>query len=187
MGIKKVLSTLIAAFISITAIPFNAVSADSESRMLVWDGTTDTSWYDSEDTEFHISTAKEFAGLAALVNSGNTMKDKTIILDNDIYMNDISNFESWSGSSSSIKRWKSIGTEKSPFSGTFDGNNYSIIGIYNYEGLGDDLIHSDTNVYYGIFGNSDGAEIKNVFCKYEYIGNDVASQSQILCKRKIVQ
>lgn len=29
MGIKKVLSTLIAAFISITAIPFNAVSADT--------------------------------------------------------------------------------------------------------------------------------------------------------------
>ncbi len=163
MGIKKVLSTVIAAFISFTAFPFNTVSADSESSPLVWDGTTDTSWYDSEDTEFHISTAKEFAGLAALVNSGNTMKDKTIILDNDIYMNDISNFESWSGSSSSIKLWKSIGTEKSPFSGTFDGNNYSIIGIYNYEGLGDNLIHSDTNVYYDIIISNNALVIEVVY------------------------
>lgn len=38
MGIKKVLSTVIAAFISFTAVPFNTVSADSESSPLVWDG-----------------------------------------------------------------------------------------------------------------------------------------------------
>lgn len=34
----------------------------------VWDGTVDTSWYNETDTEFTITTAEQFAGLAELVN-----------------------------------------------------------------------------------------------------------------------
>lgn len=35
----------------------------------VWDGSIDTSWYNSTDTSFEIYTAAEFAGFAAIVNN----------------------------------------------------------------------------------------------------------------------
>ena len=34
----------------------------------VWDGTVDISWYDPAQSEFHLSTPAQLAGLAALVN-----------------------------------------------------------------------------------------------------------------------
>lgn len=34
----------------------------------VWDGAVDISWYNAEETEFHLSTPAQLAGLAALVN-----------------------------------------------------------------------------------------------------------------------
>ena len=37
-----------------------------------WDGTADTSWYNDTDTEFVITTAEQLAGLAELVDNGNT-------------------------------------------------------------------------------------------------------------------
>ena len=35
----------------------------------LWDGTIDTSWYNSTDTSFTITTAAQFAGFAAIVNN----------------------------------------------------------------------------------------------------------------------
>ena len=34
-----------------------------------WDGAVDLSWYNGTDTEFTITTARQLAGVAALVNS----------------------------------------------------------------------------------------------------------------------
>ena len=47
----------------------------------IWDGTKDTSWYESTETEYAISTAEEFAGLVELANTGNTFAGKTITLE----------------------------------------------------------------------------------------------------------
>lgn len=49
----------------------------------------DISWYDSDNTEFTISTAAQLAGLAKLVNEGtDTFEGKTVKLANDIVIND---------------------------------------------------------------------------------------------------
>ena len=50
-----------------------------------WDGAVDLSWYNGTDTEFTITTARQLAGVAELVNSNTTDFDgKTIRLGADI-------------------------------------------------------------------------------------------------------
>ena len=89
-----------------------------ETEMTEWDGTSDTSWYDDDETIFHIATAEQLSGLSELSSSGKNMSDKTIILDNDILLNNYS--------SSKKRVWKSIPS----FCGVLEGNGHSIIGLY---------------------------------------------------------
>ena len=50
-----------------------------------WDGAVDLSWYNGTDTEFTITTARQLAGVAALVNSNAAdFAGKTIRLGADI-------------------------------------------------------------------------------------------------------
>mgnify|MGYP004626678403 CR=1 FL=1 len=50
-----------------------------------WDGAVDLSWYNGTDTEFTITTARQLAGVAELVNSNTTdFTGKTIRLGADI-------------------------------------------------------------------------------------------------------
>ena len=89
-----------------------------------WDGTVDTSWYNSYDTEFTIYTAEQLAGLAQLVNDGNTFSGKTIYLGNNI---DLAGHE-WTpigiGSTSDGSDYTTLA-----FSGTFNGNGNYILGL----------------------------------------------------------
>jgi len=105
-------------------------TSDAEETVHIWDGTTDVSWYDDEETEFHISTPEQLAGMAAIVNTGKTMEGKTFILDNDIYLNDVSTYEEW-GTTPPENEW----TPFENFSGTLLGENHSIIGYYGYSGM----------------------------------------------------
>ena len=74
----------------------------------IWDGTKDTSWYESTETEYAISTAEEFAGLVELANTGNTFAGKTITLESSL------DFDG--------NTWTPI----KKFSGTLDGNDHTI-------------------------------------------------------------
>ena len=105
-------------------------TSDAEETVHIWDGTTDVSWYDDEETEFHISTPEQLAGMAAIVNTGKTMEGKTFILDNDIYLNDVSTYDEWETTPPENK-W----TPVNKFSGTFLGENHSIIGHYGISGI----------------------------------------------------
>lgn len=50
-----------------------------------WDGAVDLSWYNGTDTEFTITTARQLAGVAELVNSNTAdFAGKTIRLGADI-------------------------------------------------------------------------------------------------------
>jgi len=117
-----------------------------------WDGTADTTWYTSnkDTTEYTIRTAEELAGLARLVNgvsgaSGNGIYDmsgKTIKLGDDIALNDTTNWKNWPTSNSQLRQWSAISTsDANSFRGTFDGDSYTISGVYidrggtNYQGL----------------------------------------------------
>lgn len=85
-----------------------------------WDGTTDTSWYDSSRMEFNLSTAQQLAGLAQLVNAGNTFEGKKINLCNDIFMNDESYQYEWTPIACS---------DDITFQGTFNGNGKTIYNL----------------------------------------------------------
>lgn len=101
---------------------------NDENGTDVWVGTVDTSWYDASKDTFEIRTAAELAGLAALVNGtakdaeGNPIaavnfKGKTIKLTADIDLNN--------------QVWTPIGNGNSvfAFSGTFNGDGYTISGL----------------------------------------------------------
>ncbi len=110
----------------------------------VWDGTVDTSWYNDSDTEFVIYTAEQLAGLAQLVNNGNSFSGKTIYLGNSIDLAQI--------------HWTPIGiTENNCFSGTFDGNFFEIYGAKIVYAEARDSLNGS-----GLFGNVKNASLKNV-------------------------
>ena len=107
-----------------------------------WLQTPDTysvSWYNQNLSEFYLADKKELAGLAYLVNSGiDSFEGKVINLVSSV---DISEH-----------KWIPIGTENNRFCGVFNGNGYSITGIY--------IGNSADDRYYGFFGNCRGGFVK---------------------------
>ena len=107
-------------------------------------GNYDISWYNDTDSEFTLSDAADLAGLAVLVNGGNTFAGKTVTLANDIDLNG--------------HAWTPIGdgsTNSSYFSGTFDGQTHAVTGM--------NISVSDAQEYplVGFFGDADH-EVKNL-------------------------
>lgn len=118
------------SYMPMTSSVVNAVESEVEEEVHIWDGTTDVSWYDDEETEFHISTPEQLAGLSSIVNTGKTMEGKTFILDNDIYMNDVSTYDEWETTPP-----ENMFTSMKLFSGNFVGQNYVISGFYSDSGM----------------------------------------------------
>ena len=111
----------------------------------VWDGSSDTSWYNEEDTVFKLDTAEQLAGLAVLVDNGNTFAGKTVILNKnmDLYCCDEDGDRIF---------FEPIGTaEEAHFSGTFNGNNRTI----------DNLRQDCNSTHLGLFGSVYQGTIKN--------------------------
>ena len=104
-----------------------------------WALVADTKWYNEGEDRFEISTAEELAGLAKLVNLGNTFNGKTVVLTEDI---DLEN-----------KEWTPIGKslEKS-FHGTFEGGWHTVSNLK--------VTGANENV--GLFGYAADAEIRNL-------------------------
>ena len=118
-----------------------------------WDGTVDTSWYNDTDTEFIIYTAEQLAGLAELVDGGNSFTSKTIKLGGDLDLYYVPQ------GTTEPKSFDPIGDD-SPFSGTFDGQGHTIENLYQsgwafgYEWGRYGSI--------GLFGELESATVKNV-------------------------
>lgn len=92
----------------------------------------DTSWYNDEDTEFIITTASQLNGLAELAKTDN-FSGKTIKLGADIALNEADSaiVKKWrNGTAVAGNMWTPIGTSDSKFAGTFDGQGYTISGLY---------------------------------------------------------
>jgi len=141
---------------SFTPIDNNVNAAEEIAEPQIWDGTSDTSWYDDDETEFHISTAEELSGLFELLNVEKNMKGKTIYLENDILLNDVSNFENWDDENPQ-NIWKSNSLYYA-FYGTFNGNGHTITGLFGSTGLFD---------YVG-----EGGKITNLKCDNSYVKGD---------------
>ena len=128
-----------------------------------WGDKADTSWYVHEtESEYHITTAEQLAGLAKLVNDKTasvSFEGKTIYLDNDL---DLSGCQ-WTpiGNGSNFDRY---------FAGTFDGQYHKIMNL-RHSYTGDELIRN------GLFGVvSDGGTLKNLLV----IDADIVSNDQSL-------
>lgn len=126
----------------------------------IWDGTADTSWYAQlgpNAQEYSLSTAEELAGLALLVNKGNSFAGKTIQLESDIFLNDTTGAAGGTWASVARTPWVPIGTSLSPFKGEFDGvagkKNRKIYGLY---------FNDSTKSNVGLFGYTNNVMIKDI-------------------------
>ncbi|MCL2284567.1 MAG: hypothetical protein FWC26_14730 [Fibromonadales bacterium] len=128
----------------------------------VWDGTNDTAWYASNPlaTEFTISTAEELAGLAVLVNNGNSFQGKTVMLGANIVLNDTAGWRKWDENTTGLEQWIQIGSSGKAFRGNFDGKGFIISGLY-INSTGDNQ---------GLFGVAFGGKISNVGLVGFYVG-----------------
>ena len=111
------------------------------------EGNYDTSWYNDSAIDFTLTDEKDLAGLAVLVNGGNTFAGKTITLaDNGTF-------------NLSAHTWTPIGTSSSMFAGTFDGSGATITGLTILNASG----------YNGLFAFVNSATIKNIELTDGYI------------------
>ena len=76
-----------------------------------WIDSADVSWYDEGKAKFDLTTGEQLAGLAKLVNDGNTFQDKTVRLDADLDLVE----RDWAP----IGSGASAGTVEMRFRGTF--------------------------------------------------------------------
>lgn len=123
-----------------------------------WDGSIDTGWYIEEKNEFNISTAQQLAGLAKLVNDGNTFEGKRVVLTSDIFLNDDYSKENV---------WYSIASVSSgvQFQGTFNGSGHTIYNGYT--------INNEEGGLFGVIGEN--GIVKAVSLKQgTYIGESIA-------------
>ena len=163
-AIKKIMvAVLLSLSMVVSFVPTNVFAAEAVD---IWDGTADTSWYVGHevDSEYHITTAEQLAGLAQLVNGNILFKDKTIYLDNDL---DLSGHQ-----------WISIGNGSNfsqYFGGTFDGQYHKIMNLYHHY-TGEDLTRN------GLFGViSSGGIVKNLMVtNADIVSNDCSLLAGIL-------
>ena len=148
---KRIGSLLLILALCFTLLPSAAFAAET---MDTWDGTADTSWYDENETEFHLQTAEQLAGMAKLINDDTAyFKDKTVYLDNDL---DLGGHE-----------WISIGdganTDVGSFQGVFDGQSHVVYNLYSHEGLKSENKDNNNNLYRnGLFGAIYNATVQNL-------------------------
>ena len=104
------------------------------------------------DNYYQISNAGNLLWFAQQVNNGNL--DINAVLTTDIVVNEkVLNADGTLNSNlTNPIKWIPIGNESNKYTGTFDGNNHTISGLYNDE---------NTN-YVGLFGYNDSGTIKNV-------------------------
>lgn len=120
----------------------------------VWDGTSDTTWYNDTDTEFIIETAEELAGFGELVDGGNTFEGKTVKLGADLDLKHVADGADSPTSFDPIGYGYDI-----VFRGTFDGQNHTISNLYqNGWSLGYDYSTEGG----GLFASVVDATIKNL-------------------------
>lgn len=121
-----------------------------------WESYADTSWYSDSGDEFILMTAEELAGLATLVDDGNTFEGKTVKLGRDIDLYAVDE----NGNSVCFEPIGSYRNDKA-FKGTFDGQNHTITNLnQNTWTLNNGYYYGDLGL--GLFGLVEDATIKNL-------------------------
>lgn len=124
----------------------------TEGNTEIWDGTSSEPQYNADTKTYTVTNGKELAWVSEVTNgyvtsgtnfpSDITFKGYNIELANDIYLNDTKDWTNWSNTPPRNK-WTSIGRREN-FLGNFDGNNYTIYGMYG----------GDSGLFYEVGGSS---------------------------------
>lgn len=132
-----------------------------------WLGEIDTDWYKAEQSEFTLVSGAELAGLAQLVNGGNTFAGKTVKLGANINLSNTA--------------WTPIGLngDQIGFAGTFDGQGYIISNLLI------DLTAEPKYQSAGLFGSARNAVIKNFTVKDANVKN-LTTGSSTSCGTAVV-
>lgn len=137
-----------------------------EKPVLLWNGAAAAgfdSGSGSKEDPYIISSGGQLAYLANLINDGNSYYSACHYrLAADILLNDTKDFDSWE-TSAPDNEWTPIGCSSEEdffyFSGTFDGADHTIKGMYI----------SDDSDYLGLFGVVRNGHIKNLNISEAYI------------------
>ena len=133
------------------------VDAEEEKA---WDGSVDTSWYNTSDTEFTLMDAADLAGFAAITNGTtedlfDNFEGKTIKLGADIVMN-AGKASTWSDSEEGLKEFAMISNanyerydQTKFFAGEFDGQGHTVSGVYVKSA---EIGHGGVGFFSGIYG-----------------------------------
>lgn len=143
-------------------------------KVPAWNKESLTSWYKDSETTFKITTPEQLAGLATLVNQGNTFKGKTILLENDIDLNN----NPWTPIGS-LKQGET-GVASVVFEGTFDGQNHTIENlsiVASHKTEGEHISSSESFYNCGLFGHIKDATIKNLNIKNVKITNGMMNNN----------
>lgn len=119
---------LLAAIFWLGLPPASLWADDVSGAAAPWDGTADTSWYNTEDDSFEIATAEQLAGLGEILRgSADIKKDdfsgKTVALTADLDLGGVQQADgTWDG-----QRWRPLGEGYvASFNGVFDGRGHKI-------------------------------------------------------------
>jgi hypothetical protein len=110
-----------------------------DGTIATWSGNASENVPENVDNVITISTAEELSALAVSVNASTSYQGVTIVLANDINLDN--------------KDWTPIGNSSNKFSGVFDGNNKTIYNLKAGEVGKSDI---------GLFGFTTNGEIKNL-------------------------
>lgn len=156
---------IFAGFILIFSIAFITLRATytEKTTSSIWDGSIATSFARGTgeiDNPYVIRTSEQFAYFFTLINGDNATDyfNKYYSLDNNINLNNLD---------FSFARFDKI------FSGTFNGNGYTISNLRIEECNN----HSNTHCIYSLFSNLNNATIKNLNINTATVDKEIANDS----------
>lgn len=156
---NRILSLFLAfLFLFITIIPHTTVQAEVEKVTTPDDVSKQLHGTGTEADPWLISDVDSLYSFLSIANDGSgfDFKGFYVKLVNDVIVNDVSDFASWTTDSySSLNVWNGI----NEFDGTFDGSGHEISGLYILNEK-DDL---------GFFNSSAGSTIQNVTFSNVYV------------------
>lgn len=140
---KSLICFVLLCALLVTAV-LSVSGEDSAPVPAAWDGSADTSWYNTTDKTFTLTDAADLAGFASIVNgtaegiAQSNFLGKTVKLGADILLN-AGDAASWTNETEGLQAFPIIGniSEKDgaedaslQFSGEFDGQGHTISGLY---------------------------------------------------------
>lgn len=136
----------------------------------------------TEDDPYQIATAEELARLSLVLSyeyynehfsEWQSFQKASYVLTADIVLNDTASYDTWSEKAPTYG-WCPIGEDVSGFKGHFDGQGYSVSGVYIYA-------YEEDMEYAGLFGLiGTGATVENVTVENAYIAAVNAQYAGVL-------